>query len=131
MCKFLVISKWKLCCVWDNGKEFDNFWKGCLAKRCFLIQKFETIIGRVYLPLMFSIITFFFHNLTCWRYEGFKDKVVSVTFSLVCFVRLKDSTLTTRKNVFCSTSKALFVFEISYFNFSDIQMSPRHQMSKH
>ena len=36
-------------------------------------------------------------------------KVVSATFSLVCFLSLKESTWETRKNVFYFTSKALFV----------------------
>ena len=38
-------------------------------------------------------------------------KVVSATFVLVCFVSLKESTCETRKNVFCFSSKALFVLE--------------------
>ena len=50
-------------------------------------------------------------------------KVVSATFLLICFVCLIESTFETRKNVFHFTSKALFVLEISTFNFSDIQMS--------
>ena len=40
-----------------------------------------------------------------------KLKVVSATFLLVCFSSLKESTCETRKNVFCFTSKALFVLE--------------------
>ena len=42
-------------------------------------------------------------------------KVVSTTFSLVCFVCLNERTCKTRKNVFCFTSKALFIFEIIKF----------------
>ena len=38
-------------------------------------------------------------------------KVVSATFSLVCFLSLKKSTCETRKNIFYFTSKALFVLE--------------------
>ena len=38
-------------------------------------------------------------------------KVASATFVLVCFLSLKESTCQTRKNVFCFTSKALFVLE--------------------
>ena len=49
-------------------------------------------------------------------------KVLSATFLLVCFLCLQESTCETRKNVFYFTSKALFVLEISNFNFSDIQM---------
>ena len=41
-------------------------------------------------------------------------KVVSTTFVLVCFVSLKESTCETRKNVFCFSSKALFVLEIHF-----------------
>ena len=44
----------------------------------------------------------------------------------VCFVRLKESTCKTRKNVFCFTLKALFVLEIikfSVFRYSNIMMS--------
>ena len=42
-------------------------------------------------------------------------KVVSTTFSLVCFLCLKESTCETRKNIFYFTSNALFVFEIIKF----------------
>ena len=42
-------------------------------------------------------------------------KVMSATFLLVCFLRLKESTCETRKNVFYFTSKALFVLEIIKF----------------
>ena len=41
-------------------------------------------------------------------------KVVSATFLLVCFVSLKESTCETRKNVFCFSSKALFVLETHF-----------------
>ena len=51
------------------------------------------------------------------------SKVVFATFLLFCFVCPKESTLGTRKNAFYFTSKALFILEISNFNFSDIQMS--------
>ena len=44
-----------------------------------------------------------------------KLKVVSATFSLVCFLCLKESICETRKNVFYFTSKALFVLEIIKF----------------
>ena len=60
----------------------------------------------------------------CW----FLLKVVSIIFLLLCFVNLKESTCETRKNMFCFISKALFVFEIIKFNFSDFQISWRHQM---
>ena len=39
-------------------------------------------------------------------------KVVSATFSLVCFLSLKERFCETRKSVFYFTSKALFVLEI-------------------
>ena len=42
-------------------------------------------------------------------------KAVSATFFLVYFVCLKKSTLEKRKNIFCFTSKALFVLEIIKF----------------
>ena len=38
-------------------------------------------------------------------------KVISATFSLVCFLSLKKGTFETRKNVFDFTSKTLFVLE--------------------
>ena len=38
-------------------------------------------------------------------------KVVFVTFLLVCFLSLNESTCETRENVFYFTSKALFVLE--------------------
>ena len=73
-----------------------------------------------------SLALFFVCKL-CW----FLLKVVSTIFLLVCFVSLKESTCETRKNIFYFTSKSLFVLEIIKFNFSDIQMSWRHQMPKH
>ena len=42
-------------------------------------------------------------------------KVVSITFLLVCFVWLKESTFETRKNVFYFTSKAPLVLEMIRF----------------
>ena len=48
--------------------------KSPCAKGCYLIQKLEPEIGRVYLHQYFGN-NFFFHNLTCWRYEGFKNLV--------------------------------------------------------
>ena len=42
-------------------------------------------------------------------------KVVSATFLLVCFLRLKENTFETRKNVAYFTSKAFFVLEIIKF----------------
>ena len=50
-------------------------------------------------------------------------QVVSATFLLVCFVCLKKSTCETKKDVFYFTLKALFVLEISSFNFSGTQIS--------
>ena len=43
-------------------------------------------------------------------------KVVSTTFSLICFLSLNDSTSQTKKNAFYFTSKALF-------SISDFQIS--------
>ena len=42
-------------------------------------------------------------------------KVVSIAYLPVCFVRLKESALETKKNVFYFASKALFVLEIIKF----------------
>ena len=42
-------------------------------------------------------------------------KIMSTTFSLVCFLCLKESTCETRRNVFYFTSKAFFVLEIMKF----------------
>ena len=53
-------------------------------------------------------------------------KVASVTFLLVCFLRLKESTYETRKNVFYSILKVLSVLEIiriSLFRYSNVMTS--------
>ena len=50
---------------------------------------------------------------------------VGLEVSLVCFVSLKKKTCETRKNIFTLLRKGSWDF-----NFSDIQMSWRHQMSK-
>ena len=49
--------------------------------------------------------------------------ILKIVFTKNTFLCLKESICGTRENVFYFTSKALFVFEISNFNFSDIQMS--------
>ena len=48
-------------------------------------------------------------------YPIFGLKVVPTTSLLLCFLRLKESTCETSKNVFYFTSKALFVLEIIKF----------------
>ena len=53
-------------------------------------------------------------------------KVVSTTFSLVCFLSLKESTWEIKKNVFYFTSKALFVLQkikLQNFRYSNFMMS--------
>ena len=55
-------------------------------------------------------------------------KVVSATFSLVCFSSLKENTW---KNVFYFTSKAIFVLEKINFSILGIQISWRHHTSKY
>ena len=45
-------------------------------------------------------------------YENNILKVVSAIFLLVCFLSLKESTWETMKNVFYSTSKALFILNL-------------------
>ena len=57
-------------------------------------------------------------------------KVMSATFLLVCFSRLKESNCETWKNVFFS--QMLFSFsKKSNFGILDIQISLHHQMPKH
>ena len=63
---------------------------------------------------------------------SFLLKVVSATILLFCFLSLKERTCQTRKNVFYSTSKGLFVLErISSSRNLDFQILWRHQMPKH
>ena len=49
--------------------------KSPCAKGCYLIHKFDPVIGRVYLPPGFGNKFHNLHQLTCWRYEGFKNVV--------------------------------------------------------
>ena len=51
--KFGITGKWRICCVWNNGQDFDNLKNSC-AKGCYMIQKLEPVIGRVYLPQCFG-----------------------------------------------------------------------------
>ena len=53
-------------------------------------------------------------------------KAVSAKFLLVCFLCVKESTFETKKNVFCFTSKALFVLEIPY-----TKILTRHKINNH
>ena len=51
--------------------------KSSCAKGYYLTQKLEpvsvSLSVRVYLAIIILAINSFFHNLTCWRYEGFKN----------------------------------------------------------
>ena len=76
---------------------FRWFWMGSLHKNIQLMLEF---LKGPFLVLHFSYYTL---------------KVVPVTFLLVCFLCLKESTCETRKNVFYFTSKTLFVPEIIKF----------------
>ena len=58
-------------------------------------------------------------------------KVVYTTFSLVCFLSLKENSLEIRKKKIFSLQQKLFSFSRkSNFRIPDIQISWRHQMSK-
>ena len=105
---------------------FDVLKKISIDKRRNLFKAF--VVSQFnYCPLVWMFHTKELNNWINSLHEK-AIKVVSATFLLVCFERLKESTW---KNVFYFTSKALFVLEISSFNFSDIQMSCRHQIAKH
>ena len=58
-------------------------------------------------------------------------KVVSATFTLICFLRLNESNCQTSKNVFYFSSKAPFVLKKSNFRILHFQILWRHQMPKH
>ena len=58
-------------------------------------------------------------------------KVVSATFSLVCFLSRKESTCETRKSVFISLQKLFLFSRKSNFRILDILVSWRYQMPKH
>ena len=45
--------------------------KSSCAKACYLIQNLKPAIESVYLPQCLAL-SFFFHSLACWRYEGYK-----------------------------------------------------------
>ena len=66
--EFGIISKWKICCGWNNGKDFGNLKSSCV-KTCNLIQKRESAIETVYLPPMFwqYIFSFKFDLLKIWK----------------------------------------------------------------
>ena len=59
------------------------------------------------------------------------SKVVSSTFLLVCFLSLNDSTCQTRKMFFILHQNICSLSRNSKFRILDIQISSRHQMSKH
>ena len=59
------------------------------------------------------------------------SKVVSATFLLVCFLSLNESTCQTRKMFFILHQNICSLSRNSKFRILDIQISSRHQMSKH
>ena len=59
------------------------------------------------------------------------SKVVSATFSLVCFLSLNESTCQTRKIFFILHQNFCSLSRNSKFKILDIQISWRHQMPKH
>ena len=90
-------------------------------------------IDSTFFILLFKIQIRFYgyknNHITPWEHFYYL-KVVSVTFLLVCFLCLKDSTCGTRKNVFYFILKALFVLEIikfSIFRYSNIMTSSNAQ----
>ena len=58
-------------------------------------------------------------------------KVLSVTFVLVCFLSLNESTFQTRRNVFISLQKLFSLSRKSNFRILHFQISWCHQMPKH
>ena len=74
VCKFGMIRKYKVCCVWDNVPDFGNFEESPCQGILFDIKAWTCYWkGPIYHNVL--AINFFFHNLTCWRYEHFKHLV--------------------------------------------------------
>ena len=71
----------KICSVWDNGEDFGNFvpvaWDGIWYKNWNLLLE-----GCICLNVL--AINFFFCNLTCWRFECFKDLVSHTQQNKIC-----------------------------------------------
>ena len=66
----------------------------------------------------------------CRRMLNLLKGCVHYIFASLFFMSKREH-FVNKKKCFHFTSKVLFVLEIIKFNFSDIQMSWRHQMSKH
>ena len=84
-------------------KTFLIFWQTKTPKKFLIFQETELsyVSGNLETVLCFRK----------WNFLATSLKVMSATFLLVCFLCLKESTCETRKNVFCFTSKALFVLK--------------------
>ena len=71
VCKFVIIDKWKICCVREDGQDFGNFEESLCQGMLFDIKKLNLLLKGCICTIVLEI-HFFFYNLTCWRYEGFK-----------------------------------------------------------
>ena len=93
--------------------------------------KLNTIFTFLFLLLILIQLSFPVHILNFFPILLLSLKVVFATFSLVCFLCLKESTWETRKNVFISLQKLFLFSGKSNFRILDIQISWCHQMSKY
>ena len=74
MYKFRINGKWMICCLWDNSQDFDNFEESLCQVKLFDTKNLNLLLRWCIYPNILAV-NFFFHNLFCWRYEGFKDLV--------------------------------------------------------
>ena len=93
--------------------------------------KLNTIFTFLFLLLILIQLSFPVHILNFFPILLLSLKVVFATFSLVCFLCLKESTWETRKNVFISLQKLFLFSGKSNFRILDILISWCHQMSKY
>ena len=69
--KFGIISKWKI--MYGTMVKILETWKSPHVKACYLIQRLDLLLKGCICHNILAI-TFFFHNLTCWRHESLKKK---------------------------------------------------------
>ena len=55
--------------------RFWQFWRVFVPRDSIRCKNLNLLLELCLCPMLFLAINFFFHNLTCWRYEGFKNLI--------------------------------------------------------
>ena len=71
VCKFGIICKWKICCIWDNGKDFGNLEESLCQGSLFDTKTWTCYWKGVFAPMLWQQI---FSCFIVWFSEDIKNK---------------------------------------------------------